>query len=93
MKKLALILLGSALLAGQVVYANTEICEKLLYEAEQHCTEVICAESGFPVEVCPKDGDFYVLKVECTYDTFDELVAEYNQENPGANLTCEDIEL
>lgn len=78
--------------------SRTIVCEQLIQQAEDICTESMCAEqeqfaieNGIEQDQCVMDGDFNEGKQICVYDgELPELIKNYNK-STGKNLNCDDL--
>lgn len=74
-------------------FASEEKCEALNNQAvEQSLTDICGGNSQDDLNSCHRDGDFYVLMQEYTYEIMSELISTYNQENPRAKINCDDFD-
>lgn len=86
-------ILTAIMMSTSTTYASQEKCEELNYQAvEQSLTEVCGDNSQEALNSCQRDGDFYVLMQELTYELRSELVDSYNQENPNSQISCDDFD-
>ncbi len=72
--------------------SEKKVCEKLLAQAEDNCTEAMCEDAARDGYECVHDGDFMEGFQICVYDgELPALVTAYNTKHPRAKVKCEDI--
>lgn len=88
---LAAALLFSTHAFAEVAKDEPAVCETLLEQAGETCTEVLaeqCKEYG--ETECTQDGDYGVAYQECQWSEMESLMEEHNKANPQQQITCGD---